>query len=573
MRVAWGGGRERPGNVVASSSDSADFSAPSALIRILPPADKPQTGPKADPLFEGNKLLDLQVELVRAAVRLTRYFGKQFSEESPAITQLSECSVTFDPGNDDANDALFKLFEATDIAQEMQGSDSNCHESPFLTHTSKVKRRFEKQRVYHKLLVLIMTLLGEESYIFEPRLKRHYIVGSLPIPREHIGRESDDCGRLRLDAVQWMSELLWYTMRYWIPYYPTTAELAFELSLAVRHAPARRAELAQAAQALENEKEGQSVRIVGELVRYCEGVEEEKGFARETEAFYRSIAAVLQYQFEMYRENATKARGREVAYKDRFNKSRTTTPSAKTIPVPIAFTTNFDTAIEQIFRKHKLPHHLIFPVTRLGDVENGEEPNLLPVWVIKTWYSEGEETEEDWLDICDDDKNPKISFEGPVIVKLHGSPSIQSSDRTLQHWLVLSEVGYLRALARESPPAWLEGQLCSGASLKSERERSLWFLGYSISDWNVRLRLYEHCKGSISMTPNKSGGVRRSTVDRMSDIYRAAILDGLEVNQWIGDLNDLPHKLLTALMDDEIIKSDAVCALMTGVATSSGEMP
>ena len=146
-------------------------------------------------------------------------------------------------------------------------------------------------------------------------------------------------------------------------------------------------------------------------------------------------------------------------------------------------------------------------------------------------------------------------FHGPIIVKLHGSPSLELESR-LRHWIVLSEFSYLQALGTSArAPYWLEQQL-SLKNISAEWDsrggmgRSLWFLGSSISDWNVRLRLYEDLRR----------GGRRSSVNQGIDVYRSAILDGLGVEQHIGDLNYLPGMILEILAND--LLSDSVTQLV-----------
>jgi len=559
---------------------------PDGLIRrLVPLKDRPRAWPKVDPSLSESPLTKLQVELIRATVRLTRYFGIRFGQESPSIHRLEDCSVEFrlKPQKIDeshlkseedahllARDALERLFAAADIALEFQKTTDDRHESPFLADVRGARRGLDRQRLYHKLLTLIVSLIGTNRATYEERLAKHRVGKELWVPDEVDEGKSDAYGRLRLDAVQWLSELIWYTVRYWVPCYPTTAELAFELSLAVKDAPPRRAELAQAAQALENANPESLPKIVANLVTYCEKVQEKRGGAgRETIAFYYAIAALLQFQFDIYLEEQ-KTRG---TLKGRFGSERadgagTTAPSVSSFqrfPVPIVFTTNFDSALEKMFTDNGLGYHIVFPVLK-GEITEGEDETAnAPTWMIRTCHPEGEDPEveeNDWHSIPKDSNGkPLMTFRGPIIVKLHGSPSLpRRGDSVFQHWLVLSEFGYLQALGSESrAPSWLERQLSSKRNVrevpgsKEEMRRSLWFLGYSISDWNVRLRLYEDCREHL-----KTRGGRRSTVDRYADVYRAAILGRLDVEQCVGDLNDLPGIVLRALEDHSIRKSPAV---------------
>ena len=541
------------------------------IRRIIPDTNEPHLT-----LVEGTDLAEtllvkLQAELVRATVRLTHYFGVSFSRESPSIRQIEECSVDFDLESEEesgmlARDCLARLFAAAEITLELRKETARQRESPFLVRIAGVDRCFEGTRIYHKLLTLIVGLIGRHRDAYRIELAKHRLGGYLPIPYDMEHGKAASYGKLRLDAIQWLSDLLWYTVRYWVPYYPTTSELAFELSLAVKDAPPKPAKLAQAAQALENEYEGFEnasllAKIIGDLVMYCETVQERTGGPNsQTKAFYYGIAAALQYQFDRYRESIAfkgDLTTHQFSLKDRFRTKQNEEERPRTqlrAPVPIIFTTNFDSALERVFEMNGLCFHIVFPVLS-GSSRADENMIAAPNWMIKTSYPRSQKINPppvDWRIFCRLDENgvPRISFDGPIIVKLHGSPSLALPDAKTQHWLVLSEAGYLEAFESESMvPAWLGGQLAmregedNQGSWRKSVPRSLWFLGYSVSDWNVRLELYKHCREH-----RKLGG-RRSTVDRSSDLYQTAILGALDVDQCLGDLNDLPCMILRTLED------------------------
>ena len=113
---------------------------------------------------------------------------------------------------------------------------------------------------------------------------------------------------------------------------------------------------------------------------------------------------------------------------------------------------------------------------------------------------------------------------------------------------MLSELGYLEALDPEQRtlPTGIEEQLVGstkGFPKEGEKGRNLWFLGYSVSDWNVRLRLYEHLRHS-----NRSQlEIVRQAVDRDCHSIRMALLGTLDVTVFVGDLNILPSIILAAL--------------------------
>jgi hypothetical protein len=224
--------------------------------------------------------------------------------------------------------------------------------------------------------------------------------------------------------------------------------------------------------------------------------------------------------------------------------------------------------MERAFEKNGIAFHVLFPViiTGAGKGEKGRPP---VTWKLRNWLSVERAKEtgrafEDayWEDVCPAGQNPRITWDGPLIVKLHGSPSEQRGLLKDQHWVVLSEVGYLQALEGSAMPEWVRQQLHDSAvgrplgreamDPEANGRRSLWFLGYSIADWNVRLRLYQD---------SKVGGLRR-TFNREADPYRSALLTILGIEEFLGDLNEFPKFIRRALKDREINTSLAVDQLV-----------
>jgi hypothetical protein len=544
---------------------------------IVPITESPRA---TDAGLDESVLVKLQAELAQATARMTRYFGARFSEESPSIQNLEGCSVEFDLNSEEdigvlARDCLGRLFAAADLAFELMNKACNQSESPFLVQVAGTFRGLERRRLYQKLLTLIVGLIGNNRERYHKNLERHRLGGRLMIPYDVENGTTVSFGALRLDAIQWMSDFLWYTVRYWIPFFPTTDELAFELSLVVKDGPPRRAALAQIAQVLENRDNSDTLnkagskslaQIVSDLVIYCETVQERKeGPDWQTKAFYYSIVAALQYQFEKYREIV--ANVAQHNFKDKFRRSARDDEESlrsKPFPVPIVFTTSFDCALEKVLEENDLCFHIVFPVLRRNSLY--DEKTSIPIWMIRTHYPKSAKLsprERLWEEICNHVNGiPSKPFDGPIIVKLHGSPSLDLHDTNAQHWTVLSETGYLDSLGSgTNVPVWLEAQISSkgsGAEVEGVL-RSLWFLGYSISDWNVRLRLFEHCNEH-----RKLGG-RRNAVNRPGDVYHTAILGNLEVEQYEGDLTDLPRLILDIFEENDLKASERVTRLIEGI--------
>jgi hypothetical protein len=301
-------------------------------------------------------------------------------------------------------------------------------------------------------------------------------------------------------------------------------------------------ELTQAAQALDNLESGLAAKIVGDLVAYCEFVQEQKNVPdRQMRVFYYSIGAALQFQFENYKKDSPMKLGTLKSRFDDVGEPSGVGSGHLRVPVPIAFTTNFDRALEKIFEANGLCFHVVFPVVHAR--RPGDEPFAdAPSWLIcthDTTSTKSSVTVEHWSSRCDTEGMPKTPFVGPIIVKLHGSPSLVLEEATAQHWIVLSEFSYLQALTCKAP-FWLEQQLTLG--FREERRRSLRFLGYSISDWNVRLRLY-----ADDWEKPRARQSSRSIMSECQNDFRNTIFGVLGVEECVGDLNDLPGIILRFL--------------------------
>jgi hypothetical protein len=504
------------------------------LERYLPLDGKPDLSRD----LEGSLLVNVQVELVRATVRLTNYLGTHLANETPSLHALENCCVPFVASELEGQDAVVALVRAADIAEDANARCAADCESPFRLDES---RELGIDRVYEKLVQIIKVLTANENEMFAEVLERH---------REALeDAKPKGTGELRLDVLQWLSDLLWYTLTYWLPCYPTTAELAFELSLNVIDAPARRADLAQAAQALETVNLADLSGRIKERMDYCEnGQDQRKEEYTSPAVFYDAIAAALQHQFEHF----------SAPLLDGGEKWEQSEPEPA--PLPIVFTTNFDRAMERAFEKNGIAFHVLFPVIKAGA---GKVGGRLPVvWKLRSWRSQKDAKEigqafedEYWEKVCPQGMSPNIPWAGPLIVKLHGSPSEKKGKSKDQHWIVLSEVGYLQALEGSGMPDWVREQLRDSRDLGDptlDGSRSLWFLGYSIADWNVRLRLYQD---------SKVGGARR-TFNREADPYRRALLKILGIEQSVGDLNEFPRFIRRALKDKEIVTSPEVDELV-----------
>jgi len=366
--------------------------------------------------------------------------------------------------------------------------------------------------------------------------------------------ESDESLTL-LDLV-WIGNLLWHSLRFNLQYYPTSAELAFQLSLcttaasgSARGMPPLLAQAAQAAsQSIENIKRWFSF--------YAE--------RRAESGFYRNLAAWLQ---------------------KRFNDSSTTNNPCldKGAPLPMVFTTNYDCEIEAALDQLGCSYHVVMPVY-ITHKNYSETRTNKPLWLTKTVKYDGHRLRElPWeyagnteLSKTNSDsanpEQPRKAFVGPIVVKLHGSPledlpgrnevvsipdwvksiiSEDALDSRYEHRVTLTEGDYLSDLRREIP-VWVQKALRT-------RRRRLFFLGQSVSDWNIRLRLADHINwagrndnAALSEAATAEPGpeparYRRFAVNRSTGFFDVAFMDDLGIGQLLVDLEVVQRTVSAAL--------------------------
>lgn len=370
----------------------------------------------------------------------------------------------------------------------------------------------------------------------------------------------DEGGRVKRNAalnlmdLVWIGNLFWHCLRFDQPYYPTTAELAFQLSLCTAASPgsARNTppQLAQAAQAI-----GDPDRFLTDWFKFY-------GKNAGNSGFYDSLAGWLQKTFRRCQPSVARS-------------------SMNAAPLPIVFTTNYDQEIEAALGKLKCAHHVVMPAylswtgKHAGDPEHGVPPTLEPLWLTKTvtymrpdmWEyggrtEEGSPTNKDFANPA----MPREEFFGPVVVKLHGSPldelppkgEVAKLPETLvdtelayetsyRHRVIITEFDYLKDLRRQIP-VWLQ------RALRNPR-RQLFFLGQSISDWNIRLRLADHIswidpneaagktEAATAVNVNAGRSDRRVAVNRTRRFFDVAFMEPLRISQLPAELETVQRTL------------------------------
>jgi len=528
-------------------------------------------GPGAPREPGAETLIDLQVALVRVMRRLTEIFGDEFAKQVPSLRELPDCAVSFDIKEEEEQAAWDRLCEAATVAKtlsERKAQDPTFRgaDAPWLPPDAK--RSFRVARVYERLVVLARLLLSDagESYARSHKELRKKFRDNPDLSSlgDALIEAKVPRGKLRLDMMQWLGDLLEHSLLYWIPRFPTTVELAFELGLAVPSGPPRRPELAQAAQAFDavDSKKTSAGDYIKELMEYCESGLQEGKADPIYRRFYVAIATALCDQWDHYRVYGHTRGDRDtegIAEFRQFGRGQSDGEAAEAPPrvafMPIAATTNYDSGLELVFDKARIAYHVMFPV------ESGSSGGVLQ-WVFRTVVPK--ETDYDVKMSSKDEKLPAV-LQGPVIVKLHGAPALRKARDQygyLRHKIVVSEKEYLDALQEVSSVLqWFETEMFKPLEESFSRDagpraRTIWFLGYSIADWNVRLRLYSHLRGH----PRDERLLR--AVNRDYDPFRQSILKDLKVTLCHGDLSKVPDAILAYYNDHFSSSSPAVQELV-----------
>ena len=370
-----------------------------------------------------------------------------------------------------------------------------------VTSLKEAKKKFAKESIlevsgiYQRIIFLILEyipcishgsakLKSENCMIVDSWRERHSSEIEQLIS-SYIGGNFNrsDYARLSLYHIEWLNNLLLYSLRFDLCDYPSTPELAFQISLCEGSFPPKVVSLSKAAQA--------SGDVLNKLKLGFRKIEDYKDEHRiKPDKFHLSMAISMHYLYE--KNYVSKSKGAE----------------GSKISLPIILTTNYGNEIEAAFDhlyKNRIgAYHVVIPVNSYSEEVN----NVIPHWLLRTLntYVSPSET---WRllhhDIKDmNEEMPINGLSGPIIIKLHGSPTynLPQADSSyisgmisrdtnkiseFRHRIVISESHYLKDIVSEKQnrnlPKWLTTYL-------TDKTKTLCFLGHSVSDPNIRLYLY-----------------------------------------------------------------------------------
>jgi hypothetical protein len=140
----------------------------------------------------------------------------------------------------------------------------------------------------------------------------------------------------------------------------------------------------------------------------------------------------------------------------------------------LVLTTNYDFALENAFRQAKIPYDLVTYVTDYPRNQRGR--------FTHSYWEPGFETESEPTVIMSPNKHTEVGAERSAIVKIHGAAQREGDYK--QDNYVISEDDYIDYLMQPNTTHRLPVTIRERLS-----ESPFLFLGYSLSDWNLRVLL------------------------------------------------------------------------------------
>jgi hypothetical protein len=414
---------------------------------------------------------DLRFYLVKAGSSLVELFGVQMAITRFCVENLSDYKVPIDEKSEEIRSVLGQLKGALDAVRNYESVRSSDD-----LNADSIKESLELI-VHH-----IGFGLGDEL---------HSIFGdSLQI---ELSAKPDDLNYLRLDELAWLEDLLWHTLRFDVSDYLSTNELTFRFSL-LMFEPMRRRELLQI---VATSRLGISPRkYLENWITKCE----KSDIGDIPCRFHMVIAAALLLNYKNKKSDEL---------------------------LPLVFTTNFDRNLERAFKALKKPYHVIFPIklkeketsrqqtqsrtsnevkdTRVSTSQETYKTSAFPInvdlnlkWVIKSCAYKGGGWKET-LAVCPEtDYALGEKLQGPVVVKLHGSPAefiddadiheLFGSETKAKHFVIMSEYDYFRTAIRASNKNIFPEAIVQQWKLGMG---DWWFLGYPFDDLFTRLKMFQ----------------------------------------------------------------------------------
>ena len=472
----------------------------------LPVSPKSKRGDSSE---DQDVLADFQRCLLRAAKEASALFSEAMKESAVFASEAGVHEVKADR----SDCLIIALAQACVVLFPWKARPS-----------TRSAGSFDFVSVYARLVDLICELTGKElSANVVSEIKRmSHSKGFLDSVKQCTIEERS---RLTLDQVDWLFRLLWYSFSSDLRMYPTGSELAFQFALHLQNSDRNASLILAAEQRRNDDAAGELQESFGRVLRTERG--EGSPLPTHRQVFYQTIAGVLAEQFSVWQ-----------AKKD------------NTVKLPsVAFSTAFDLELEAalhsgVGRGHGLAcHHVAVPILARTGAKGKAQSELWLGWLLGTVPPGGSIEKPDWkwfppgyVEDC---------LEGPLVVKLHGSPvhklpsvsdmKEESSYEDFQHALMLPESSYMLnvVLTRYCLPQFCLDQMRSP-------ERSFFFMGLPVNEWNMRLRVFDYIFPGDNRQPAEG---QKVVISRHFDPFWSAPLAAFGVQRWRGSLENLSDDL------------------------------
>ena len=269
-----------------------------------------------------------------------------------------------------------RFFDATDLAARLYDDQKMRHDLK--------SRGLGTRGILEQLVMLTYAVffpeISREKCDEEVRYWKERYKGFIEVADKLLRpRVTPELPRLSLLQVEWIGELLWHTIRFEAPMYPSPEDLAFQLSVCLDTSiPPRRERMSTVA-----ELTGRKHRV--ELIcKWFQGYAKRAPEEREKKpGLYDALARALWFVDPAEEEHSPKRRLGTAGESTAQHMKR----------IPVAITTNFDLELEGALDKHKRPYHVLFPVYLFTESDGGDHDSEPPEdWLLRTmiWDDDGE---------------------------------------------------------------------------------------------------------------------------------------------------------------------------------------
>jgi hypothetical protein len=260
------------------------------------------------------------------------------------------------------------------------------------------------------------------------------------------------------------------------------------------------------------------------------------------------------YQHKIMSESKYRHPNQSLTRQPTFEQSNQKTPEFDAVMI---LSTNYDkemekgieAAINSVSGDSVEAYHVLMPIYH--DAKNLGK-GMLSSWLLLTRKLVDNIFESSWQ-LVGKSSILDIPLLGPLVVKLHGSPMYtlppteyilgNTLDVRICHRIIISERSFLDDVIMEIP---------TGDSSAEEKERKAFssvlsqlfrgpgrvfcFMGHSVSDWNIRLRLRRHVHDCES-------SAKRYAINRTLSTYQKTALETMNVKPVKCDLSHFVTKL------------------------------